>query len=57
MDPWTEILGVDLPPERLQHDLAAFAAIAEAIRRLRSLDLTEVPPAVVCDPMLPYREG
>jgi hypothetical protein len=57
MDPWKDILGLDLPEDRLLHDLTAFADIAEAIRKLRSLDLTDVHPAVVCDPTLSYRSG
>ena len=50
MDPFRDILGLDLPPERLEEDLKAFADILAALRRLRELDLTEVHPVVVFDP-------
>jgi hypothetical protein len=52
-----EVIGLDLPDEELAHELAAFADIAAAIRRLRALDLTEVHPVVIYDPTLPYRSG
>ena len=52
-----EIIGLDVPDARLEEDLAAFADIAAAIRKLRALDLTEVHPVVIYDPMLPYRSG
>jgi hypothetical protein len=57
MDPWNDILGLDLPPDRLQHDLKVFRDISEAIRKLRTLDLTDVHPVVIYDPMLPYRRA
>jgi len=50
-----EVVGLDLSDEALAHELAAFADIAAAIRRLRALDLTEVHPVVIYDPTLPYR--
>ena len=50
MDPFKDILGLDLPPERLDEDLKAFVDILAELRRLRELDLTEVHPAVVFDP-------
>ena len=56
MDPYKDVLGIDLPPERLQHDLAAYGDILEHIRKLRELDLTDVHPAVVFEPTAPYRE-
>ena len=55
MDPFRDILGLDLPPEQREAELAVFRTIAEEIRKLRSLDLTEVHPAVVYDPLLGHR--
>jgi hypothetical protein len=55
MDAFRDVLGIDLSEEELRRNLAGFADILEAIRKLRSLDLTEVHPAVVYDPLLPYR--
>lgn len=52
MDLWTDVIGLDLPPERRAELLDAFQAIAEEIVRLRQLDLTDVHPAVVFDPTL-----
>jgi len=56
MDPYKDILGIDLPLERLQHDLAAYRDILEHIRKLRELDLTDVHPGVIFEPTAPYRE-
>ena len=53
-DPYKDILGVDFTPERLEENLEAFKAILEAIEKLRTLDLTEVHPAVVFDPTAGY---
>ncbi len=50
-----EIIGLDLPDTELAEELAAFADIAAAIRRLRMLDLTEIHPVVIYDPTLSYR--
>lgn len=50
-----DVLGVDLPPDRLGENLAAFARILEEIRKLRELDLTDIHPSVVFDPTAPYR--
>lgn len=50
-----DVLGVDLPPERLAENLAAFARILEEIAKLRELDLTDIHPSIVFDPTAPYR--
>ncbi len=55
MDPFRDILGLDLPPEQRDAELAVFRVIAEEIRKLRSLDLTEVHPAVIYDPLLGHQ--
>lgn len=52
MDLWTDIIGLDLPQEQYAELLAAFQTIAAEIARLRTLDLTDVHPAVVFDPTL-----
>jgi hypothetical protein len=52
MDLWTDVIGLDLPPDRREAVLAAFRSIAEEIARLRTLDLTDVHPAVIFDPTL-----
>lgn len=54
-DPYKELFGLDLPPERLKEVLAAYGDILAEIRKLRSLDLTEVHPAIVFEPTAPYR--
>ena len=50
LEPYRDILGVDLDAARLDANLQAFADILAAIRRLRECDLTDVHPAVVFDP-------
>ncbi len=56
IDPFKEILGLDLPAERLEEDLKAYADILVELRRLRALDLTDVHPAVVFDPAAGFAE-
>jgi hypothetical protein len=55
-DPFKDLFGLDLPPERLQEVLAAYADIVAEIRKLRSLDLTDVHPAIIFEPTAPYRK-
>lgn len=55
-DPFRDILGLDVPEDRLAHDLRAYADVLEAIRKLRELDLTDVHPAVVFDPLAGWPE-
>jgi len=52
-----ELLGLQLTPERLQENLAAYRAILEEIHRLRSLDLTEIHPAIIFEPTTAYRKA
>lgn len=54
-DPYKEFFGLDLPPERLKEVLAAYGDILAEIRKLRTLNLTDVHPAVVFEPTAPYR--
>ena len=55
VDPYTDILGVDLPASRVKENLEAFESIAAEIRKLRSLDLTAVHPPIVFDATVVYR--
>jgi len=57
LDPYKEILGLALTPERLDEVLANYRDILRDIRKLRELDLTDVHPAVVFEPTAPYRKG
>ena len=50
-----EVLGIGPEGARLRENLAAYRAILEELKKLRSLDLTDIHPAVVFDPTLPYR--
>ena len=50
-----DVLGIDLPPDQLAENLAAFARIFEVIQKLRELDLTDIHPSIVFDPTAPYR--
>ena len=55
MDLWTEIIGLDVPEERRAELLQAFETIAAEIRKLRTLDLGDLHPAVVFDPTIGER--
>jgi hypothetical protein len=55
-DPYKELFGLDLSPERLQEVLVAYAGILGEIDKLRALDLTDVHPAIVFEPTAPYRK-
>jgi len=55
-DPYKDLFGLDLQPERLQEVLAAYADILAEIDKLRALDLTDVHPAIVFEPTAPYRK-
>ncbi len=54
LDPFKDILGVDFDAGRLGGNIEAFIPILEEIRKLRSLDLADVHPAVVFDPARGY---
>jgi hypothetical protein len=56
-DPYRDILGIEVTPERLQENLAAFDDIRREIVKLRQLDLTDIHPALVFEPTAPYRKG
>lgn len=50
LDSLAEALGLGLDPERRRHVVAAYRDIAAEIAKLRTLDLTDVHPAIVFDP-------
>jgi hypothetical protein len=54
-DAMRELLGIGPDGDRLVENLAAYRGILDEIVKLRMLDLTDIHPAVVFDPMLPYR--
>jgi putative NADH-flavin reductase len=56
LDPFKDILNVDLAPQRLAENLASYDDILKEIRKLRELDLTDVHPAVVFEPTSAYRK-
>src|SRR3984893_7974066 len=49
-DLYRDVLGIDLPSERLTEILRLYADILGAVMQLRALDLTQVHPAVIFDP-------
>jgi hypothetical protein len=49
------LLGIGPESDRLEGNLAAFLPILAELLKLRSVDLSDVHPAVVFDPLLPYR--
>ena len=55
IEPYRDILGVDVSESRLHENLDAFRSIMVEIRKLRGLDLTTVHPAIVFDPTAGYR--
>jgi len=55
LDVWTDILDVQVNPERLKQNLASYTEILEEIKKLRALDLTDVHPAIIFEPTAPYR--
>ena len=52
-----DALGIELETERRMIVLAAFQPVAQEIAKLRSLDLTDVHPAVVFSPMPTSGQG
>ena len=50
LDPYRDILGLDVTPERLEQNLAGLADILTELRKLRELDVTGIHPAVIFDP-------
>lgn len=55
LDPWKDILGLDLEPARRDAVVEAYADVLTEIRKLRALDLTDVHPCVIFEPTAAYR--
>ena len=56
LDPYLDILGLDLPADRLNEVLDSFRSVLEEIRKLRELDLTDIHPCVIFEPTAAYRK-
>jgi putative NADH-flavin reductase len=54
-DTLRDLLGLDLPPDRLAAVIAAYRDILSNLEALRALDLTDVHPAILFEPTAPYR--
>jgi hypothetical protein len=52
-----EIIGLDFTEERMASNLAAFRPILAEIRKLRTLDLGDMHPAVIFDPTAAWRRN
>ena len=50
-EPWKELTGLDLDEAEREPLLSAYRTIAVEIAKLRSLDLEDIHPAVVFDPL------
>ncbi len=50
-DLWKDVIGLDLDETERAALLDAYRTIAAEIVKLRSLDLTDIHPAVVFDPV------
>lgn len=57
LDVLNELLGTSAFAERVAENLAAYRAIASEIRKLRELDLANVHPVVVFDPVAAFKDG
>lgn len=51
-----ELFGLAVTDLEFAEILAAYEDVAKEIRKLRSLDLSDVHPAVVFDPLFSYEE-
>ena len=48
----SDVLGISLEPERVEENLTAYADILQEISKLRTLDLSDVHPAVIFSPIV-----
>ena len=46
-----DVLGISLEPERVEENLAAYADILQEIVKLRTLNLSNIHPAVIFSPI------
>ena len=51
------LFGIDFPPDRMAHNLAAYRDILIEIRKLRDLDLADVHPVVSFDAEAAFKGG
>ena len=51
-----DILGISLPPERIEENQQSYKDILEEIKKLRTLDLSNEYPAVVFSLFTPNKE-
>lgn len=51
-----EFFGLAVTDSEFAEILAAYEDIAKEIMKLRSIDLSDIHPAVVFDPSFPYEE-
>jgi hypothetical protein len=56
LDPWNDVLGAGVSPARLAENIETFSDILEEIRKLRTLDLTDIHPPLLFDPTAVYRQ-
>lgn len=55
MDPWRDILGIELDEARRAEIVEAYSSILDEIKKLRALNLTDVHPSVIFEPTAVYR--
>ena len=46
-----DVLGISLAHERIEENLASYADILQEIVKLRTLDLSDIHPAVIFSPI------
>ncbi len=51
-----DILGISLPPDRIEENQQSYKDILEEIKKLRTLDLSNEYPAVVFSLFTPNKE-
>ena len=51
-----DILGISLPPDRIEENQQSYKDILEEIKKLRTLDLSNEHPAVVFSLFTPNKE-
>jgi len=52
-----DLFGIDIDAQRLAAILGDINAVLSEIKKLRSLELGDISPVVVFDPMTGYRDG
>lgn len=57
LHPFEDILGARFTPDRMEENLKAFSEVLKEIQKLRELDLTDIHPVIIYDPLTVYRAG